>query len=198
MHQEERQAALRQLSDACGTVECEPVRTNAWFLKRLCDDEDVSTGAVTTNLIESKAKELTSPPKPSQILLEIAATSLGNDLAGGRKGDFWFEVIRDLRGFRLNASPRTKYLLCVDGEPQAVEVTEDEEWLVADRGVSRRVDAGEWSAIVDALGAGLAKGDVEGALDQAIDAVDAILVAHLPLAPGEANPNELPDAPVIR
>jgi 3-methylcrotonyl-CoA carboxylase alpha subunit len=132
VHDEERQGALRQLSDACGTVECQPVRTNAWFLKRLCDDEDVSAGAVTTNLIQSKAEELTRPPKPSQTLLEIAATSLGNDLAGGRKGDFWFEVIRDLRGFRLNAPPRTEYLLRVDGEPQAVTVNEDEEWLVAE------------------------------------------------------------------
>jgi 3-methylcrotonyl-CoA carboxylase alpha subunit len=128
----ERQGALRQLSEACGSVECQPVRTNAWFLKRLCDDDDVLRGAVTTNLIQSKAETLTSPPMPSETLLQIAATSLGNDFAGGRKGDFWFEVIRDLRGFRLNASPRAKFLLRVDGQPEAVEVTEDEEWLVAE------------------------------------------------------------------
>ena len=70
--------------------------------------------------------------------------------------------------------------------------------LVADRGVSRRVDAGQWSAIVDELGTGLARGEVEAALNGAIDAVDAILMAHFPVAPGDANPNELPDAPVVR
>ena len=70
--------------------------------------------------------------------------------------------------------------------------------LVADRGVSRRVDAAEWSAIVDHMGTGLGQGDVEAAINRAIDAVDTILVAHFPLAPGEANPNELPDAPVVR
>jgi uncharacterized membrane protein len=70
--------------------------------------------------------------------------------------------------------------------------------LVADRGVSRRVDAAEWSAIVDHMGTWLGQGDVEAAINRAIDAVDTILVAHFPLAPGEANPNELPDAPVVR
>ena len=70
--------------------------------------------------------------------------------------------------------------------------------LVADRGVDRRVDAGEWSAIVDALGSGLAADGIEAALHRAIDAVDALLVTHFPVAPGEANPNELPDAPVLR
>jgi uncharacterized membrane protein len=70
--------------------------------------------------------------------------------------------------------------------------------LVADRGVSRRIDGAQWSAIVDEMGTGLAQKDVEAAINQAIDAVDAILVAHFPLAPGEANPNELSDAPMVR
>jgi hypothetical protein len=34
-------------------------------------------------------------------------------------------------------------------------------------------------------------------LNQAIDAVDALLTRHFALAPGETNPNELPDAPVL-
>jgi uncharacterized membrane protein len=70
--------------------------------------------------------------------------------------------------------------------------------LVADRGVDRRVDAAEWSAIVDALGTGLSADGIETALHRAIDAVDAHLVRHFPVAPGEANPNELPDAPDLR
>jgi uncharacterized membrane protein len=32
---------------------------------------------------------------------------------------------------------------------------------------------------------------------RAIDTVEALLVQHFPLAPGQANPNELPDAPLV-
>jgi uncharacterized membrane protein len=30
---------------------------------------------------------------------------------------------------------------------------------------------------------------------RAVEAVEALLVRHFPLAPGQANPNELPDRP---
>ena len=46
-----------------------------------------------------------------------------------------------------------------------------------------------FSGILFALAAGL---------NQAIDAVDALLAQHYPLAPGQTNPNELPDAPYLR
>ena len=38
----------------------------------------------------------------------------------------------------------------------------------------------------------------EAGLNQAIDAVDGLLTQHFALAPGAANPNELPDAPLLR
>ena len=38
----------------------------------------------------------------------------------------------------------------------------------------------------------------EDGLNTAIDAVDAILVRHFPLAPGQSNPNELRDRPDLR
>ena len=41
-------------------------------------------------------------------------------------------------------------------------------------------------------------GQFETGLNQAIDAVGALLAASFALAPGEANPNELPDAPFLR
>ena len=37
----------------------------------------------------------------------------------------------------------------------------------------------------------------ERGLTQALEEVSALLVAHFPLARGEANPNELPDQPVV-
>jgi uncharacterized membrane protein len=41
-------------------------------------------------------------------------------------------------------------------------------------------------------------GRFEDGLAQAVDRVDALLVAHFPLAAGQANPNELPDAADLR
>ena len=41
-------------------------------------------------------------------------------------------------------------------------------------------------------------GQFESGLNQAIDAVDGLLKRHFALASGEANPNELPDAPYWR
>ena len=70
--------------------------------------------------------------------------------------------------------------------------------IVADRGLARHVDATEWQRITATMSAAFRAGDFEAGLNQAIDAVDALLAKHFALAPGEVNPNELPDAPHLR
>ena len=70
--------------------------------------------------------------------------------------------------------------------------------IVADRGVSKRVDQGEWAGITAQMAGAFKAGDFEAGIGRAIDAVDALLRRHFALAPGEANPNELPDAPDVR
>ncbi len=73
--------------------------------------------------------------------------------------------------------------------------------IVADRGIDGRVDAAAWAAIAARMREPFRGGDFAAGLDQAIDAVDALLVRHFPRAPGDAAvayPNELPDAPDIR
>ena len=70
--------------------------------------------------------------------------------------------------------------------------------IVADRGLSARVDAAEWQRIAQTMQTAFKSGQFEAGLNQAIDAVGALLAAHFALAPGEANPNELPDAPDLR
>lgn len=70
--------------------------------------------------------------------------------------------------------------------------------IVADRGLTSRVPASEWQRIVATMQAAFRAGRYEEGLMQAIDAVTALLELHFPLAPGEANPNELPDEPVLR
>ena len=69
--------------------------------------------------------------------------------------------------------------------------------IVADRGLSRRVPAGEWQAMVQRMGAAFREGRFEDGLTQALEEVSALLVQHFPLQPGESNNNELPDEPVL-
>ena len=68
--------------------------------------------------------------------------------------------------------------------------------IVADRGVSRHVGPAQWQAIVQGMGEAFRGGHYEHGLQQAIDAVTALLVQHFP-AGGAPNANELPDEPVL-
>ena len=70
--------------------------------------------------------------------------------------------------------------------------------IVADRGLNRHVDAAHWQRLIGTMRAAFQGGQFEAGLNQAVDAVDALLVQHFALAPGEANPNELPNAPMLR
>ena len=70
--------------------------------------------------------------------------------------------------------------------------------IVADRGAALHVDAAHWQRITATMSAAFKAGQFELGLNQAIDAVDALLAQHFALAPGEVNPNELPDAPYLR
>lgn len=65
--------------------------------------------------------------------------------------------------------------------------------IVADRGLARQVPAAHWQAVIAGLREAFRAGRYEPGLLQAIDAVEALLVQHFPLAPGAANPNELSD-----
>ena len=70
--------------------------------------------------------------------------------------------------------------------------------IVADRGLDRQVGASQWREMMECMRSSFRQGEFEAGLNAAIDAVDALLVQHFPLAPGEHNPNELPDKPHLR
>jgi uncharacterized membrane protein len=70
--------------------------------------------------------------------------------------------------------------------------------IVADRGLNQRVSASQWQEVMERMRASFRQGQFEAGLNDAIDAVDALLVQHFPLAPGQANPNELSDRPHLR
>ena len=78
------------------------------------------------------------------------------------------------------------YLLLAE---QAIEI-------IADRGLNRQVSSAQWSELVARMSGAFKAGRFEQGLAQAVDAIDALLAQHFPLAPGQANPNELPDAPL--
>jgi uncharacterized membrane protein len=69
--------------------------------------------------------------------------------------------------------------------------------IVADRGLDRRVGRTQWQAIVGGMGDAFRSGRFEDGLNAAVDAVDALLVQYFALQSGQANPNELPDAPLV-
>ena len=70
--------------------------------------------------------------------------------------------------------------------------------IVADRGLNRHVDAAEWERIAGTMRDAFKAGRFEAGLNQAIDAVDALLTQHFALTSDAPNPNELPDAPELR
>jgi uncharacterized membrane protein len=70
--------------------------------------------------------------------------------------------------------------------------------IVADRGLNQLVAPAEWTAIAESMQSAFRGGDFEGGLAHAIDVVNALLVRHFALRPGEHDINELPDAPLVR
>jgi len=65
--------------------------------------------------------------------------------------------------------------------------------IVADRGLARHIRQAQWDHILHGMRGAFTAGRFEEGLSQAIAAVDTLLAQLFPLAPGQANPNELPD-----
>lgn len=69
--------------------------------------------------------------------------------------------------------------------------------IVADRGLNRHVDAAQWQALIDPMRAAFHAGRFEAGLAEAVQAIDALLRQHHPLADGQHNPDELPNRPLM-
>jgi uncharacterized membrane protein len=69
--------------------------------------------------------------------------------------------------------------------------------IVADRGLNDRVSTEQWRAVVAGMREAFRAGRFEDGLNAAVDAVDALLAQHFPLADGSTNPNELPNTPFL-
>lgn len=69
--------------------------------------------------------------------------------------------------------------------------------IVADRGLNDKVSAQTWQTLVAGMRGAFQRGEFDVGLGLAIKQVSSLLSSHFPLAAGEANPNELPDEPVL-
>lgn len=69
--------------------------------------------------------------------------------------------------------------------------------LVADRGLNDVVPAPVWASLVDGMGKAFRQQHFEEGLTQALEQLSTLLEQHFALAPGAANPNELPDVPRV-
>lgn len=118
-HAPERDEACDLLSDACAQVLCAPVKSNAWFLKRLLSHPRFLAGDVTTGFIAQDEDALTASPRPSPTLLQEAAERLIFD--GWDETSEWRPRSLDrtlgLIGFRLNAATETRVTIYRDNEP---------------------------------------------------------------------------------
>ena len=69
--------------------------------------------------------------------------------------------------------------------------------IVADRNITRHVPQATWDSLVAGMRTDVHARRFEPGLATAVDAVDALLRQHFAAEPGTANPDELPDAPVL-
>jgi uncharacterized membrane protein len=69
--------------------------------------------------------------------------------------------------------------------------------IVADRGFNGKVPAEQWSAICEAMDERFRAGDFEGGAVECVRRVGDVVARHFPVAPGERNPNELPNRPTL-
>lgn len=67
--------------------------------------------------------------------------------------------------------------------------------IVADRGINRKVQPQEWGAICRRMETAFRVGRYEAGVLAGIREITALLAQHFP--PGERNPDELPDKPVV-
>ena len=69
--------------------------------------------------------------------------------------------------------------------------------IVADRGLADAVSQAEWLLLMPPMREAFRRGDFEQGLNQAVAAIDARLAQHFATSPGQVNPDELPNRPVL-
>jgi uncharacterized membrane protein len=69
--------------------------------------------------------------------------------------------------------------------------------IVADRGIAAKVAPEDWQAICRDIAQRFAEGEFESGVIAGIERIADLLALHFPAAEGEANPDQLPNRPVV-
>ena len=125
-----RAEANNDLLRSCQAFECEPVKTNAWFLARLLEEPAFRAGELSTGFIAEHQHRLAELPKPSDALLQYAADDFATDLVPGGLHNPMYQFHQARFGFRLNAEANRRVRLFAND--QLVEVTVGENALCYD------------------------------------------------------------------
>ncbi|MEQ7874548.1 acetyl/propionyl/methylcrotonyl-CoA carboxylase subunit alpha [Sphingomonas sp. ASV193] len=148
VHANEREIALDVLAGACEEVSCSPVKTNAWFLVRLCDEDDFHEGRITTSFIGDNLNQLIENPVASELLRQEAAEKFIQSYWSDPEQYYHrsLRADRGLSGFRLNAKPRFTVNLLENG----TSVPIDFDVALYDAGTNWEPSVGSYSDTVDA------------------------------------------------
>ena len=161
------------------------------LLKHLWLDEDDTARAIPPELVERLARRVAASERrhTGEVRIYVeAGLPLSYLLRGARARERALAMFGKLRVWDTEQNNGVLiYLLLAE---HAIEI-------VADRGVARHVPHEQWQAVVEHMRAAFRAGRFEDGLTQALEEVSALLVQHFPAAPGAANANELPDAPVL-
>ncbi|SFI95745.1 3-methylcrotonyl-CoA carboxylase alpha subunit [Sphingomonas sp. NFR04] len=129
VHAETRDAAIDELAKTCGWIAVDPVKTNAWFLRRLLNERVFREGMQTTGFIGDHLERLTAAPQPSTNLLHFAAERLMSIADPRLRTDRFAK----LQGFRVNAAPNRHIRFAVNGAPVDVAYDPAEVYAFHDR-----------------------------------------------------------------
>ena len=161
------------------------------LLKHLWLDEDDTARAIPPELVERLARRVAASERrhTGEVRIYVeAGLPLSYLLRGAKPRERAVAMFGKLRIWDTEQNNGVLiYLLLAE---HAIEI-------VADRGVARHVPHAQWQAVVEHMRTAFREGRFEDGLTHALEEVSALLVQHFPAAPGAANANELPDAPVL-
>ncbi len=149
-HGPSRDAAREQLVGALASAVVWPLRSNAGFLVKALEQADFAAGRVDTGLIPREAEALRPAALPSSTALRQAARVLASP--------------GPLRGFRLNAAPRTVARVLVGGAPVEVEMSASEDVAAPLARVLATEDGQTWAVEPYRAFGGAAAGVADGSV----------------------------------
>ncbi len=156
--------------------------------------------AIGAALATAAALALRLPLTEAELpLLQIAGAVAGGLLAlldpverllAGRREMQLATRERALRAFHENGLHRTEH---GTGVLVFASLFERRAWVLGDHGIDARMGEAEWQRAVDALVAGMRRGDAAAGFCDAVALCGARLAEHFPRGPGAGPGNELPD-----